>query len=184
MKRRNACRFSSVLFALFMAGGPAYGGPVGTPMRLADMESGGGGPTIDLAVRQVSFTPARAHVGDTIRIEVIVDDRFGEGNKTIPARIWANRKQVADQMFSFGMLPPGGLREVIFQWDTRGVTPGEYKIKADFFVWEDMSPFDNEMTVTQPLILVPPGASFPDGQAEGGKATETDPRFKKHLVDG
>jgi len=167
-----------------LAGSRAYAVSPEDPALFADMDGGGGGPAIDLIVRQVSFSPARAHVGDTIRIEVIVEDKFGEGNKTIPARIWANGKQVAEMLFNFGLLPPGGIREVVFRWDTQGVPPGEYKIKADFFVWDDMSPFDNRMTVSQPLILAPAGASFPDGQPAGGTATETDPRFGKSRLDG
>jgi hypothetical protein len=143
------------------------------------MDGNGGGPDIDLIVRKVSFTPARAHVGDTIRIDVIVEDKFGEGNRTIPAWIRANGKPVAEILFRFGTLPPGGLRDAAFQWDTRGVAPGEYKIQADFFTWDDMSPFDNQMTVDQILLLAPPGAAFPGGQPSGGTATETDPRFDR-----
>jgi hypothetical protein len=68
---------------------------------------------------------------------------------------------------------------VEFQWDTGGATPGEYRIKADFFFFEDSSSFDNDMMVKQPLILVPTGAPFPDGQSAGGTAGETDPQAKK-----
>ena len=53
------------------------------------------------------------------------------------------------------------------------------RIKAYFFFFEDSSPFDNEITVKQPLILVPAGAPFPAGQSAGGTATETDPQTKK-----
>ena len=53
------------------------------------------------------------------------------------------------------------------------------RIKADFFFFEDSSPFDNDMTMKQPLILVPSGGPFPRGQSAGGTATETDPQTKK-----
>ena len=53
------------------------------------------------------------------------------------------------------------------------------RIKADFFFFEDSSPFDNDMTVKQPLILVPAGGPFPGGQPAGGTATEGDPQTKK-----
>lgn len=100
-------------------------------------------------------------------------------NKTIPARILANDKSVADQLFTFGWDPGITNYTVQFQWNTGGAAPGEYRIKADFSFFEDTSPFDNFMTVKQPLILVPAGTPFPDGQPAGATATETDPRANK-----
>jgi hypothetical protein len=73
---------------------------------------------------------------------------------------------------------------VSFDWDTRKVPPGEYRIGAQAFVFEDTSPFDNRLDVTQPVLLVPAGAAFPGGEAAGGSATETDPRFDKSRIDG
>jgi len=137
-------------------------------------------PNLNLGVQQVSFTPARAHVGDTIQITVRVANLGDSGvSKTIPVRMLANGKRVADQLFTFGWDPGITNYTVQFQWNTAGAAPGEYGIKADFSFFEDSSPFDNYMTVKQPLILVPAGAPFPDGQPAGGTATETDPQAKK-----
>ena len=167
MKWKMALPGFLVLIALCVASGTAQ----------ADSLGGG---NLDLRVQQVFFTPARAHVGDTIQVTVRVANMGDTGvNKTIPARILANDKGVADQLFTFGWDPGTTNYTVPFQWNTGGAAPGEYRIKADFSFFEDTSPFDNYMTVKQPLILVPAGAPFPDGQPAGGTATETDPQANK-----
>ena len=49
------------------------------------------------------------------------------------------------------------------------MAPGEYKVKAEAFVFQDTSPFDNDLTLKQPVILVAPGGQFPGGAADGRK---------------
>src|SRR5512139_3554196 len=176
MKRLLAVGLLCVLLANPVAGGIALAGPR-PPIVLAGMDGGDGGPNINIIVRQLSFTPAVAHVGDTIRIEVVVED-VDEGYRTMPSRILANPKQVASRLFTIGLSKRNRTYRETFLWDTKGAAPGEYRITADYFLREDSSPFDNEMTVTQPLILVPAGAPFPDGKPPGGTATEKDPRWK------
>ena len=46
--------------------------------RLADM----GNLNIDLAVRKVTVTPIRAHVGDVIRIDVLIENKAEGGSAT------------------------------------------------------------------------------------------------------
>jgi hypothetical protein len=183
MKRFFALGLLSVLLAIPAAGGNAIAGPPVTPFRLAGNDGGDGGMNINIIVRQLSFTPAVARVGDTIRIEVVIED-VDEGYLSIPARILANGKQVASQLFTFGFSKGNRIYRETFQWNTKGTAPGEYKIKADYFLQQDSSPFDNEMTAAQPLILVPEGAPFPEGKAGGGTATETDPRWKEKRAGG
>jgi hypothetical protein len=163
------------LLALPATGTDSWAGPRAAPFRIAS-ENGGGNININIIVRQVSFTPAVAHVGETIRVEVVIED-VDEGYRTMPSRILANGKPVASQLFTFGLSKGGRIYREAFLWDTKGAAPGEYRIKADYFLWEDSSPFDNEMTVTQPLVLVPAGAPFPAGTSAGGTATEKDPRW-------
>jgi hypothetical protein len=176
MKPGVALSLLFVLLALPATGTDAWAGPPMAPFRIA-AENGGGNININIIVRQLSFTPAVAHVGDTVRIEVVIED-VDEGYRTIPSRILANGKPVASQLFTFGLSKGNRIYRETFLWDTKGAPIGEYKIKADFYLWEDSSPFDNEMAVTQPLILVPAGAPFPDGKPAGGTATEKDPRWK------
>ena len=161
MKRFIAPVLLSVLLAIPVAGENAHARPPVTPFRLAAEDGGDGGPNINIIVRQLSFTPAVARVGDTIRIEVVIED-VDEGHLSIPARILANGKPVASQLFTFGFSKGNRIYRETFQWNTKGTAPGEYKIKADYFFLRDSSPFDNEMTATQPLILVPEGAPFPE----------------------
>jgi hypothetical protein len=153
----------------------------GFRVRMANMDAGDGNGNVDLAVRQVVVSPVRAHVGDVIRVEVLVENK-AEGSETTNAEVYANGKRVGRQLFTWGLSPGDRLQRLTFDWDTRGLPAGEYRIKAQAFVWEDTSPFDNELSVPQPVVLVAPGVSFPGGGTVGGSATETDPRFGKSRV--
>jgi hypothetical protein len=177
MRPRTALFPLLALLALSTNGTGAWAGPPAAPFRVAAEDGGNGNLNMNIIVRQVSFTPAVAHAGDAVRIEVVVED-VDEGYRTIPSRILANGKQVASKLFTFGWSKGSRVYRETFLWDTKGAAPGEYKIVADYFLGEDSSPFDNEMAVTQPLILVPAGAPFPDGRPGGGTATEKDPRWK------
>jgi hypothetical protein len=171
-----------VLVTIAVPGGAVFGGTA-EPILLADMDGGGGGVNIDLAVRQVSVTPVRAHVGDVIHVDVVIENK-AEGSRTTPADLLVNGKVVASQLFTWGWSPGERLYRLSFDWDTRKVPPGEYRIGAQAFVWEDTSSFDNRLDVTQPVLIVPAGSAFPGGEAAGGTATETDPRFDKSRVGG
>ena len=151
------------------------------PFRIA-AENGDGNGNINIIVRQVSFTPAFAHVGETIRIEVVIED-VDEGYRSMPSQVLANGKRVASRLFTFGWSKGNRVYRETFLWDTKGAAPGEYKIKADYFLQEDSSQFDNEMTVTRPLVLVPAGAPLQEGKP-GDTATETDPRWKAGRAGG
>jgi hypothetical protein len=159
---------------------PAVAGPAGggRTILLADMDGGDGGDmNIDLTVRQVTVQPVRAHVGDVVHIEILIENKF-EGRGTTPARIYANGKEVGSRLFTWGT---GGdrMHPMGFDWNTSGLAPGEYRIKATAFVFEDSSPFDNEMDVSQPVVLAAPGSAFKGGEQAGGSYTETDPRYGK-----
>jgi hypothetical protein len=172
-----------VLVTIAVPGGAAIGGTAG-PVLLAEMDGGGNGDTnIDLAVRQVTVTPVRAHVGDIIHVEVLIENKF-EGSRTTPAELLVNGKVVASHLFTWGRSAGDRLHQVSFDWDTRKVPPGEYRIGGQAFVWEDSSPFDNRLDVKQPVQIAPAGGAFPGGEAAGGSATETDPRFGKPGAGG
>jgi hypothetical protein len=171
-----------VLATIAFPGKAAFGGTAG-PVLLAEMDGGGGGVNIDLAVRQVKVSPVRAHVGDVIHVDVVIENK-AEGSRTSSADLLANGKVVASHLFTWGWSPGDRLHQLSFDWDTRKVRPGEYRIGVQAFVVEDSSPFDNELEVTQPVLIVPAGSAFPGGEAAGGSATETDPRFDKSLIGG
>jgi len=171
-----------VLVTIAVPGGAVFGGTA-EPVLLADMDGGGSDVNIDLAVRQVKVSPVRAHVGDVIHVDVVIENK-AEGSRTTNADLLVNGKVVARQLFTWGMSPGERLYRLSFNWDTRGIPPGEYRIGAQAFVWEDTSPFDNRLDVTQPLVVAPTGGGFPGGEAAGGSVTETDPRFDKSRVGG
>jgi hypothetical protein len=127
---------------------------------------------INLEVRQVTVTPVRAHVGDTIHVEVLIENK-AEGSDTTAADLYANKKLIGSQLFTWGRSSGERLYRLSFDWDTRNVPAGEYKIRAEAFVWADTSPFDNDLEMKQPVILVSPGEAFPGGETTGGSAIET-----------
>jgi len=159
------------------------GGTTG-PVLLADMDGGDGGDmNIDLAVRQVTVSPVRAHVGDVIHVDVVIENKF-EGSRTTPAELLVNGKPVASHLFTWGRDPGDRISRLSFTWDTRGVHPGQYRIGARAEVWEDSSPFDNELDVKTPVLIAPAGGEFPGGGAAGGEVTETDPGVGKMSIGG
>jgi len=174
---------AAVLATVVVPGGVVFAGTAG-PVLLADQDGGGGGDmNIDLAVREVTVAPVRAHAGDIVHVDVVIENK-AEGTRTTNAELLVNGKVVARQLFTWGMSAAERLYRLSFDWDTRGVPPGEYRIGAQAFVWEDSSPFDNRLDVKQPVRIAPAGGGFPGGEAAGGSATETDPRFRKSRVDG
>ena len=64
-----------------------------------------------------------------------------------------------------------------WSWDTRGLSPGEYRIKREVFLWRDATPYDNFLALREPVILLAPGAEFPKGQEAGGAGTARNPSF-------
>ncbi|HZL97105.1 MAG TPA: hypothetical protein VFB91_00170 [Terriglobales bacterium] len=172
----------AVLVTVAVPGGAVFGGTAETVL-LADQDGGDGGVYIDLVVRQVKVAPMRAYAGSVVHVDVVIENK-GEGMATTNAELLVNGKVVVRQLFTWGMSVGERLYRLSFDWDTRGIPPGEYRIGAQAFVWEDSSPFDNRLDVTQPLLIAPAGGGFPGGEAPGGIATETDPRFGKSRIGG
>lgn len=139
----------------------------------AEGEPGGGGAYINLIVREVRVSPVRARVGDTVRVDYVIES-VGEGHETTTARLYANKRLVDSHLFTFDV-SEGPFYRGSFFWNTAGSAPGEYRIRAEVFLWSDASPFDNEMTVAEPVVLLPAGAPVAE---TGGTAVETDPRYR------
>jgi hypothetical protein len=173
---------ASAVALLLFAGEIVSGGGRGGRFRHVGDQNGGDGNK-DIAVRQVTVAPIRAHVGDMVRVDVVIENK-AEGYETVPLEIFANKKVVARKLFTFGFSPADRIYRETMAWDTRGVSPGEYRIRAEVFVWGDSSPYDNYLEVKHVVLLSAPGAPFPDGATSGGSATETDPRFGKSGVGG
>ena len=173
----------AVLATIAVPGGAAYGATPGIVVLAGDDGGGGGDMNIDLAVRQVTVAPVRAHAGDVIHVDVVIENK-AEGMRTTNAELLVNGKVVARQLFTWGISPGERLYRLSFAWDTRGIPPGEYRVGAQAFVFEDTSPFDNRLDVTNPVVIAPSGGVFPGGEAAGGSETETDPRFGKMHFGG
>lgn len=169
----HGAAIASVAALLLFPGEMAWSGG---PVRYAGSMNGGADANKDIAIRQVTVTPARAYVGDTVRVDVVIENK-ADGYGTIPLEISANGKVVGRKLFTFGFSPADRIYRESFAWPTRGLSPGEYRLRAEAFVWEDSSPFDNFLEVKQAVLLAAPGTPFPDGAKSGGIATETDSRY-------
>jgi hypothetical protein len=151
-------------------------GTAGAGPRVLNVDFGDdNGYWVDIVVREVRVTPIVAHVGDTIRFEMVLENHGDPYDLTIPISILANGKEVSGMLFSLGMSKePQKLYRETFQWDTNGVPPGEYRIRGDAFFWGDDYQFDNTLDVKEPLVLLPAGAAFPAGKEDGGTAVAVD----------
>ena len=146
--------------------------PAGSRMMLVSL--GDGGAHVDLVVRKITVTPIRARVGDVIRIEMEWDywgDITENYYDTNFAVVRANGKVVASKPFVYDYgARLGEVHRDTFLWDTKGMTPGKYRIRGEVPLWLDATPFDNFLDVNEPLLLSPREESFPAGEEEGGTA--------------
>ncbi len=146
-------------------------------------EGGGGeGAHVDIFVKEVKVSPVRAHVGEVIRIDMrwvywgAISNRDYETTKV---EIRANGKVVASSPFVYDYGASLGDEYVhTWFWDTRGFSPGEYRIRGEVFLWLDVTPYDNFLVVKEPVTLLAPGAEFPEGQEAGGTGVARNPSFK------
>ena len=148
--------------------------PLAGPGMLHGSGGDNGGAHVDLVVRKVTVTPARAHVGDVVRIEMEWE-YWGEITSnyydTTFAEVLANGKSVAKKPFvyNFGARLGDVYRET-FLCDTKGTAPGEYRIRGEVPLRLDATPYDNYLDVKEPFILISKGESFPAGEEPGGSA--------------
>jgi len=137
------------------------------------------GAHVDLVVRKITVSPARAHVGDIIRIEMTWQywgDMISNYYDTTIAEVLANGKVVAGKPFvyNFGAQLGDEYRDT-FLWDTKGMAPGAYRIRGQVPLRLDATPYDNFLVVKEPVTLVPQGASFPSGEESGGTVVAKNP---------
>jgi hypothetical protein len=131
----------------------------------------GGGAHVDLVVRKVVVTPIRARSGEPVSIEVVWmywGDLSNNYYESTSANVLANGKLVAKKPFDyeFGARLGDEYRHT-FVWDTVGMAPGRYRIRAEVPLRLDATPYDNFLDVKEPLVLFPAGAAFPAGEGSG-----------------
>jgi len=173
MRNKGIVTSSGAGFILLFLGILLFGAvPAGAGPRILNVDFGDdNGLWVDLIVHEVRVDPIVAQVGDTIWFEMILEDHGDPANMTIVIEILANGKTVDSKLFTFGWSnEPGKMYRETFQWDTKGVPPGEYRIRGEAFVWGDSSSFDNFLKVAEPLVLLQAGAALPAGKEDGGSA--------------
>lgn len=178
MAGNGMVRASGVLCGLLLLAS-ATPAAAGMPWRVATGEGRGDGAHVDLVVRSIAVSPARAHVGDTIAIEMVWQywgDLINNYYDTTFAEVRANGTVIARSPFvyNFGARLGDEYRET-FLWDTRGAAPGKYRIRGEVPLRLDATPYDNFLVVKEPVLLVPAGAPFPAGQERGGSAAAENP---------
>jgi hypothetical protein len=141
----------------------------------------GEGAYVDIFVKEVKVSPARAHVGDVLRIDMgwvywgAISNREYETTK---AEIRANGKVVASVPFVYDYgASLGDEYAHTWYWDTGGLPPGKYRIRGEVFLWRDATPFNNFLSLKEPVILLAPGGTFPGGQDAGGAGVARNPSF-------
>ncbi len=146
-------------------------------------EGGWDGANVDISVREVKVSPVRAHVGDAVRIDmrwVYWGDISNREYQTTKAEIRANGKVIASIPFVYDYSASLGDEYAhTWLWDTRGFPPGEYRIRGEVFLWLDVTPYDNFLDVKERVILLAPGAEFPEGQGSGGTEAARNPSWPK-----
>ncbi len=170
--RRLGLVFMTVSMAVLVAWvGTGVAGPRIIRVEMDGGNGDGTGPWLDLILHKVRVTPIVAHVGDTILFEMVLENHGDPVYTTTTIDIKANGRVVASQLFSFGRSSePGKMYRETLQWDTKGATPGEYRIEGVAFVWGDFYEFDNYLKVKEPLVLLPAGAALPASREDGGTA--------------
>ena len=152
--------------------------------ELFSMGGGGEADYADIFVKEVAVSPTRAHVGDVIRIDmrwVYWGEFLNRHYETTNAEIKANGKVVASSPFVYDYGGKLGDEYVhTYLWDTQGFPPGEYRIRGEVFLWHDATPYDNFLVVKDPVILLAPGAKFPEGQGAGGTGVARNPSWLKN----
>ncbi|MGZ9135727.1 MAG: hypothetical protein ACXW4N_11600, partial [Candidatus Deferrimicrobiaceae bacterium] len=101
--KAGAALASAVALLLF-AGEISSGGGRGGRFRYVGDQGDGGDGNKDIAVRQVTVAPIRVHAGETVRIDVVIENK-AEGYETVPLEILANGKVVGRKLFTFGWSP-------------------------------------------------------------------------------
>ena len=128
--RRLLLSTSVLALLLLPAASPA---PAGRFPLLAMQEGGDGGAYINLIVREIRAAPVRAHAGDQIRIDLIVENR-GEGYGTLPIRVYANGREVAGRLYTYGWGNDSNrIPRESFVWNTKGAAPGEYRLRGEVY---------------------------------------------------
>jgi len=132
---------------------------------------------VDLVVRKVRVAPVRAHVGDTVRVEMEWDHwPHLPGQETVVATVRANGKAVASKKYPSGFgVGPGKIVKETFLWDTKGMAPGRYRIRGEVPLKSDPTPYNNYLDVKEPVLLIAGGESFPAGREGGGEAVAENP---------
>ncbi len=177
MRRAVRMILATLACGLVAWSSPANAGP--RILRAGNDFGGGSGIDVNLIVREVRVSPIRAHVGDTIRVDMLVENVGDVMSDTAIAEILANGKVVVSGPFAYGYGGEGErLRRVTLTWNTSGAKPGNYRIRGQFYVWGDTSPFDNYLDAAKPLELVAAGAAFPNGEKAGGVGVGRDPRYR------
>jgi len=168
----------AILFG-FLLWIPAVPAASGGRMRLSSAGESDGGYA-DLIVRKVTVTPIRAHAGDPIRIDVVWM-YWGEMTNTYfewtSADVLANGRIVSSIPFSYEF--GAGLGDEYrhtFIWDTKGVSPGTYRIRAEVPLRLDATPYDNYLDLKEPLVLYPAGEAIPEAK-EAGSGAVTENRY-------
>lgn len=157
--------------------------PLARPGLLHGSMGDNGGANVDLVVTKVTVTPVRARSGDPVRIEVTWmywGDLISNYHESTSVNVLANGKVVVTMPYSYEFgARLGDEHRHTFEWDTTGMSPGQYRIRAEIPLRVDATPYDNYLDVKEPLVLLPAGEPVPAGPESERSAVAENPAWKR-----
>ncbi|MEM5868026.1 MAG: CARDB domain-containing protein, partial [Candidatus Aenigmatarchaeota archaeon] len=111
--------------ALPKFGGVPYSPPASTTFQII---------TRDIAITEVTLSKTIVKSGETVEIKVEVINK-GNETESFDVTVYYNNHVISSRHVS--LLPPLTRKEITFEWDTSGVSPGNYIISASAGPVED-----------------------------------------------
>jgi hypothetical protein len=99
--------------------------------------------TRDVAVKSVKASPAEVFVGDSVSINVTVENQGDWGSVTFTLTVYSDDTQIGTQTVT--NLAAGTSTSASFTWATTGVSPKTYQIKATATLTGDNDLSDNSL---------------------------------------
>lgn len=98
----------------------------------------------DVALDSVTANPTVVLQSEIVKVNVTVLN-VGDFNESVTVCVYANDVNVTSGPLAHPLLP-GGNATITLEWNTTGVVPGGYLIKAEVTIAVDQNPANNELT--------------------------------------
>jgi hypothetical protein len=107
----------------------------------------------DIAVTSVQASPTEVLVGGSVTIDVTVNNQGDWGAETFPVTVYYGETEIDTQ--TVNNLNAGSSTTLSFTWNTEGVSPNTYQIKAVATLADDNDPDDNSLVGDSVTVAAP-----------------------------